>query len=348
MNSSWNNTTEVCKESLHSGFILTGVLFMVLVMCCCLLGNAVVCISILKFSFLQTPSQYFVFSLALSDILVSVAVIPFDIVYWIQFPRWTLGGYTCNLWNSLFFLAMTASVLNLLSISFDRFIAVVYPLRYKSLITWKVTKVVIATVWIYSLVIAVSTFVLLDPPNEPTYTFALDPFFHGYLLIGNVFLPFLVMITLYFKVYIIARQHAKRMGMNTIKPANSNSFGPRVNIGRELRVAKTLAIVFVGFLVCWLPFEIISVIIVTDGGVTSCTVEIADTVFCWLAYLHSTMNPVLYGLTINKFRRAFRNIVCCNTQLNQESGENSSSTGGYSASQIRRMKSMNNFLKSNP
>lgn len=337
MNLSQGNDEYICEGSLHAGFTSIGVLFMVLVMCCCLLGNAVVCLSILKFPSLQTPSHCLVLSLAVADILVSLIVLPFDIVYWFQFPRWTLGGYACNFWNSAFFLSMTASALNMLSISIDRFIAVVYPLRYKSLVTLRVTKNIIAAVWVYSFGIATSMFFLLKPPKEPVYSFDLHPIFEGYLLLGNVCLPFLVMMVLNSKVYLIARQHLKRMGIrNRIAPmATSNSRVPRVNLTRELRVAKALGIVFIGFLVCWLPFEIVSVIILIDGN--KCPLEIADTILCWLAYLHSTVNPIVYGLTINQFRTAFKNIMCCNnTRLNPDSND-SSSIGRHSTYRLKTL-----------
>ena len=64
------------------------------------------------------------------------------------------------------------------------------------------------------------------------------------------------------------------------------------------------------FVICWLPFEIINVIILVDKGVTTCLVEIIDTVACWLAYLHSSLNPLLYAFASSEFRHAFRKLLC--------------------------------------
>ena len=329
---------DLCDGGLHAGFTIVGVFFMVLVMCGCLLGNGVVCLSVFKFRSLQTPSHCLVVSLAVADILVSLIVIPFDVVYWLQFPHWTLGGYVCNFWNSAFFLSMTASALNMLAISVDRFVAVVYPLRYQSLVTVAVTKYIVTAVWAYSFTIAVLIFAMLTPPQTPVYTFDLNPIFESYLILGNI-LPFLIMMVMNTKVYQIARRHLKLMGrsrVNRVTPACLNSAAPRGQFRRELRVAKALGIVFVGFVVFWLPFEIISLVILFNGN--TCALEIADTILCWLAYLHSALNPVVYGLTITQFRRAFRNIVCCKTGLHLDSYATS---GSYHRHSTARLKTAN-------
>ena len=185
MNNSKNATDIICEEALAIEFRMTGLLLMFFIITFGVLGNALVCISVIKYSFLRKLSNYFVFSLAVSDIFVSVCVIPFDVIYWIQFPLWTLGSYLCNLWNSLFFLFLTASIFNLLAISVDRFTAVVFPLKYPVFMTLNTTKGIVFTVWIYSSTVGVLLFNLLVPPSGQFYTFELDPNFHAFLLIGK-------------------------------------------------------------------------------------------------------------------------------------------------------------------
>lgn len=300
----------VCDEKLGSGLTVSGLVFMYIIIILSLLGNILVCTVITKFSSLQTISNYLVFSLAVSDMMVSITVVPFDIVYWIYFPIWPLGGYTCNLWNALFFLFLTASVLNLLAISTDRFIAIVFAVRYKEFINFNIVKITLAFIWTYSFVTGIVLFFVLIPPEEKAYTFNLPPAMHSFLLVGNVLIPFLVMIGFYFKIYLIAREHAKRVGIICTNPDLRN-VGDM--IGRELRVAKTLGIVVITFLLCWLPFEIINVTILIDERVENCAMEIADTLACWFAYLQTAVNPVIYAFSNTKFRKAFRKILCGGT-----------------------------------
>ena len=303
----------LCEDHLGSGLTFAGLVFMFMIMVTSLFGNTLVCIASVKFSYLHSYSEHFIFSLALSDIMVAVFVLPFDVLYWMTFPRWPLGGYVCNLWNASFFLFLTASVLNLTAISIDRYLAVVYPLRYAIWMTSKVAKSMIASVWLYSVSIAILLFFLLDPPQDETYSFDLNPFVHGFLLIGNVIFPFLIMIVLYSKIYTIAKGHAQRAGVNAMTSSNrasSVTSSQTTSFGRELKIAKMLGIVVLCFVICWLPFEIINVVILIDEGVETCAVELADTVSCWLAYLHSSLNPLLYAFTGSEFRRAFRKLLC--------------------------------------
>ncbi|XP_031557019.1 octopamine receptor Oamb-like [Actinia tenebrosa] len=305
-----SNATEVsiCEDDqLGVGLTISGLIFMYIIITLSILGNILVCSVIFKYTSLQTVSYYLVCSLAVSDMMVSVTVVPFDIVYWIYFPVWPLGGLICNLWNSVFFLFLMASVFNLLAISTDRFIAIVYPLRYKELMSFNVVKVIIAFIWTYSIITGIILFLVLIPPEKKVYSFELPPAFHAFLLVVNVLIPFLIMIGFYFKIYVIARRHAKRVGIISNIPTDIRNVGDL--IGRELRVAKALGIVVITFVLCWLPFEIINIAILIDEGIENCAMEIADTLSCWLAYLQTAVNPIIYAFSNTKFRKAFKKIL---------------------------------------
>lgn len=307
----------ICEGDFGAWFTIVGLVFIFFIMLTCLLGNSLVCVAGIKFSYLQSYSENFILSLALSDILVAVTVLPFDAVYWIAFPRWPLGGIACNLWNSLFFLFLIASVLNLTSISIDRFLAVVYPLRYNAWMTPTLNKFMIASVWVYSFIIAILIFFLLEQPEDGVYGFDLHPVFHGFLIIGNVIFPFCVMIGLYYKIYRIAKGHARRTLLVMSSTVDSSSSAGKVSgrkFARELKLAKTLGIVVLCFVICWLPFEVINVMILVDEGVANCNVEIADTVTCWLAYMNCSLNPVLYALNSPEYRRAFKKLLSIKMQ----------------------------------
>ena len=84
-------------------------------------GNCMVMISFKIDKQLQTISNYFLFSLAVADFAIGLISMPLFTVYTLA-GRWQLGPYVCDTWLSLDYLASNASVLNLLIISFDRWI----------------------------------------------------------------------------------------------------------------------------------------------------------------------------------------------------------------------------------
>lgn len=76
---------------------------------------------------------------------------------------------------------------------------------------------------------------------------------------------------------------------------------------RERKAAKTLAIITGAFVVCWLPFFLMALLLPLCE---SCYIN--DTVmslFLWLGYFNSTLNPVIYTIFSPEFRQAFKRIL---------------------------------------
>ncbi|XP_034144765.1 trace amine-associated receptor 3-like [Esox lucius] len=96
--------------------------------------NLLVIISISHFKHLQTPTNLLILSLAVSDLLVGLIVIPAMTVALME-SCWVLGEYFCALLMFITFLCGTSSLGNLILISIDRYVAVCDPLPYHSKIT---------------------------------------------------------------------------------------------------------------------------------------------------------------------------------------------------------------------
>ena len=77
---------------------------------------------------------------------------------------------------------------------------------------------------------------------------------------------------------------------------------------RERKAAKTLAIITGAFVVCWLPFFVCALLMpifphwVFDETMLS--------VFLWLGYFNSTLNPIIYTIFSPEFRQAFKRLLC--------------------------------------
>lgn len=76
----------------------------------------------------------------------------------------------------------------------------------------------------------------------------------------------------------------------------------------ETKAAKTVGIIVGGFIICWFPF--FTAYLVRAFCDDSCIPDILMSVFTWLGYCNSAINPVIYGLFSRDFRRAFKTIVC--------------------------------------
>ncbi len=82
-------------------------------------GNILVVLSVFREKNLRTVTNYFVVSLAIADLAVATAVMPFAVYYEVT-KRWNISKVLCDAWVATDVMASTASILNLVSIAIDR------------------------------------------------------------------------------------------------------------------------------------------------------------------------------------------------------------------------------------
>lgn len=75
---------------------------------------------------------------------------------------------------------------------------------------------------------------------------------------------------------------------------------------RERKAAKTLAIITGAFVVCWLPFFTTAVLLPIYKDLFK---KYIISVFLWLGYFNSTLNPIIYTIFSPEFRHAFKKIL---------------------------------------
>jgi hypothetical protein len=90
------------------------VLSSIVVLCIC--GNILVILSVFTFRPLRTVQNFFIVSLAFSDMFVAIMVMPFHIVTHIL-NRWVFGKILCQIFVTSDVLFCTSSILNLCAIA---------------------------------------------------------------------------------------------------------------------------------------------------------------------------------------------------------------------------------------
>lgn len=97
-------------KALPVAFVLSSIV----VLCIC--GNILVILSVFTFRPLRTVQNFFIVSLAFSDMLVAILVMPFHIVTHIL-DRWIFGKIFCQVFVTSDVLLCTSSILNLCAIA---------------------------------------------------------------------------------------------------------------------------------------------------------------------------------------------------------------------------------------
>ncbi|XP_046874320.1 histamine receptor H2a isoform X2 [Hypomesus transpacificus] len=304
--------------------IILGV-FLSLLILLTIFGNVLVCLAVCATRRLRCLTNCFIVSLAVTDLLLGMLVLPFSALLQLS-NDWPLGPTFCNLYISMDVMLCTASILNLLAISVDRYLAVTAPLRYPSLVLPRRVAVVMASVWAVSLAVSflpiqlgwntsngtVQNFGPDDP--ERKCLFRLNP---SYVIVDSLltfYLPLLVMCWTYHRILRIARAQAKRiisMRPNFNGPAAATTVVSTVTAValREHKATVTLAAVIGAFVVCWVPyFTLFTVMGVREQAEPP---PVAYPVVLWLGYTNSALNPILYAALNRDFRSAYARLLRC-------------------------------------
>ncbi|XP_004710980.1 trace amine-associated receptor 8 [Echinops telfairi] len=289
-------------------------------------GNFLVIISVLHFKQLHSPANFLIASLACADFLVGVTVMPFSLVRSVE-SCWYFGAQFCTL-HSCFDVAFCySSLFHLCFISIDRYIAVTDPLVYPTKFTVSVSGMCIGISWMLPVVYSGAVFYTgVNDDGMEGLVSALNCIGGCQIVVNQdwvlidfllFFLPTLVMIILYSKIFLVAKQQAMKIETTSSEiKSSAESYKARV-AKRERKAAKTLGVTVVAFLISWLPYTIDTLIDAFMGFITPAYIY---EICCWGAYYNSAMNPLIYALFFPWFRKAIKLI------LSGEVLKNSSST----------------------
>uniref|UniRef100_A0A8C6TP24 G-protein coupled receptors family 1 profile domain-containing protein n=1 Tax=Neogobius melanostomus TaxID=47308 RepID=A0A8C6TP24_9GOBI len=269
--------------------------------------NLLVIISIYHFRQLQTCTNLLLLSLAVSDFHVSSVQMPFQIFHYRG--CWFLGDLACVVYYYSGFLAVSASVGNMVLISIDRYVAICDPLFYPTKITIRRVKGCIGLCWLFSTVHA--SWILREMLRQPDMyntcygecvVLVPNEIEAMFDLVGTFIAPIGLITVLYLRVFVVAVTQARAMRSQVTSKSMQCSRAKK----SELKAARTLGVVIVMFIICSCPYYIFTLL--NDSGVT----DSSGAAELWLIYLNSCVNPIIYAFCYPWFRRATKHIFTLN------------------------------------
>lgn len=282
------------------------------------IGNTLVIITICSWSSLRkSTTNFFILSLAVSDLLTASVAMPLDLDLLLSDNIWRHGKLLCEIWATVYLSTVPTSILTLMAVGLDRYKTLSDPLskfREYQFMTRKRAVLVVIIIWVYSVMFAVIPFMGWQqyPTSlmEGQCLFNITYIYSAASSFINFIIPLLITSFLYGKIYLIAYRHngkliSKGRSENTVQkttaaPAEQKAFM------NNLKAAKTVSVIVSGFIVCWLPFCVLSL---TMSFCFSCLDRIPEKLYAsllLLGYSNCALNPCLYSFKNQKFRKFCR------------------------------------------
>lgn len=187
--------------------IVTSLLLGALIICS-IFGNACVVAAIALERSLQNVANYLIGSLAVTDLMVSVLVLPMAALYQVL-NKWTLGQGICDLFISLDVLCCTSSILHLCAIALDRYWAITDPIDYVNKRTPRRAAILISVTWLIGFSISIPPMLgwrsAEDRANPDACIISQDPGYTIYSTFGAFYIPLILMLVLYGRIFRAAR-----------------------------------------------------------------------------------------------------------------------------------------------
>uniref|UniRef100_A0A8C6UR92 5-hydroxytryptamine receptor 7 n=1 Tax=Neogobius melanostomus TaxID=47308 RepID=A0A8C6UR92_9GOBI len=299
--------------------LIGGVLMMLTLSTIC--GNMLVVISVCFVKKLRQPSNYLIVSLAVADLSVALAVMPFVSITDLIGGQWVFGQFFCNVFIAMDVMCCTASIMTLCVISIDRYLGITKPLTYPVRQNGCCMAKMIVSVWLLSASITLPPlFGWAQNVNDGRVCLISQDF--GYTVYSTAvafYIPMSVMLIMYYRIFRAAKLSAAKHTITGFPRDEEESLDcvsaalklQRESIfKREQKAAATLGIVVGAFAFCWLPFFIVSTARPFVCGVEcSCVPLWLERTLLWLGYANSLINPFIYAFFNRDLRTTYSNLL---------------------------------------
>ncbi|KAM4835866.1 neuromedin-U receptor 1 [Thomomys bottae] len=305
-------------------------------------GNGLTCVIVLHHKAMHTPTNFYLLSLAVSDLLVLLVGLPLELhELWHNYP-FLLGPGGCYLRTLLFETVCLASVLNVTALSVERYVAVVQPLKARSVVTWARVRRVLAVIWVLAVLCSLPNTSLHGlqelyvpcrglVPHSTQCTLVHPRGLYSAVVQVTMMLFFALPMATISVLYLLVGRRLRQERLQLFQPEATARASCSRRVHQLLRgrrqVTKMLVVLVVVFGLCWAPFHAERLMWSFVSHWSECLllsfqwVHILSGVFF---YFSSAANPVLYSLMSSRFRETFWEALGLRTQCHRHARHNSS------------------------
>ncbi|XP_061185864.1 probable G-protein coupled receptor No9 [Saccostrea echinata] len=255
---------------------------------------------------LNTPTNIFIVSLALADLSVGITTLPIYAFHYFSPAVFVRYKYLCILKYSSILFSMSSSMYNLTAIAVDRYIAILYPLRYTQWITSSIAKRIAIGTFVYNLLVMCVPYVWHNNNvllRECDFFKGLPKIYTVFVSFGTIFILLTVCSILYARVFHVIIRNRKRNIERQSRQTNMR----KIQLKKETKSATVMGFVLFLFFAFWFPFLICGPLRYTD--LSPELVELIKSISVLIAQSNSAVNPIIYCWLKPDFAWAFKNMI---------------------------------------
>ena len=268
-----------------------------------IVGNIFTLITLARYKELQYQRNLLIASLSLSDLSVGVCGLVAAVIDVIRNNR------LAHMWNRGIYLSAISIVISfchVICIAVDRFIAVIKPLHYPSLVTKRTVSVMLIASWMIPIVSLVPLYeytIAHGNQEDAIYLQAKVTVIYSMMAVAVIW-------PLYGNILITTRQQVRKIQtfVGQFNRAQSNSAEPPKIKQKGTRMVLTLTVT--AYLLNYLPYIVAQCSIWLGFSLeTSNPIVYRVATECILA--NSGVNLIIYAVFASVLRKAYKNMFCC-------------------------------------
>ena len=274
------------------------------------LGNGFVAYVIWKTPQLQSGARILLLWLILTDVLVAITGISFTAIS--QLVAFLLSNDPCQFTKVIgagFVFsksALYASIAIMVSITVDRYLAIVHPFYYATMVNERWAKMSVAISWLFSFLTSVIHAAYLTTVDfascKSPYSLLMECILdNGTYAVGST-----IMVAVYGRIFKIAIGQRCKIHHQQVLPYAYNQ-DDNNRSKREFKTVRTTSMILGSFVVLWFPFEVGRFL--QAIGITASYSQYLIDVGMPLGSTNHALNWVIYGLSSSEFRSAVKKFV---------------------------------------
>ncbi|XP_035698363.1 G-protein coupled receptor 54-like [Branchiostoma floridae] len=287
-----------------------------------LVGNSLVIHVILRDKAMHTATNYFILSLAVTDLTFIAFSVPFTASTYFL-PSWVFGEFMCKFVMYMNQVTVTATCITLAAMTVDRCVSITRPLASHRWRTPRMAKVVSVCIWLASLLtsVPVAIYARLEDyywAGPQVYCAEFYPSWAwaaGYATWSFIAAYLLPVVILTACCGWMVRQLWGTPVPGNIKVATlgypvKNSNTPRASLTQQKRASLTVVMVVLLFAICWGPSQFLNMVrsYHPDFPFTMTTYCVKIWAHC-MTYANSSVNPFVYAWLCGNFRKSFQKML---------------------------------------